>query len=226
MSSVSVIIPVVNEVKTIAQTLAQLNSDRPIEIIVVDGGSQDGTWEYLQTLDLKAISAPKGRAHQMNAGAAIASGDILVFLHADTRLPAGFDSLAIQALAQPGTLAGAFTLAIDDPSWLLRWIEKGVNARSRLLQLPYGDQALFLKAAVFEQLGGFPQQAFMEDFEFIRRLRRQGHIAIVPTPVLTSARRWQALGVWKTTIVNQGAIAAYLGGVQPERIAQWYRRQR
>lgn len=224
MTHLSVIIPVLNEVKTIEQTLQHIQPHTPVEIIVVDGGSQDGTLERVQALGIKGILAPRGRAHQMNAGAAIASGEVLLFLHADTRLPQDFDRLATRALAQPGCLAGAFTLAIDDPRRSLRWVEMGVNVRSRLLQFPYGDQALFLKATTFNELGDFPEQPFMEDFEFIRRIKRQGRIAIVPTPVVTSARRWQKLGVWQTTLINQMAIAAYLFGISPETIAQWYRR--
>lgn len=224
MTHLSVIIPVLNEVKTIEQTLQHIQPHTPVEIIVVDGGSQDGTLERVRALGVKGILAPKGRAHQMNAGAAIASGEVLLFLHADTRLPKEFDRLATKALAQPRCLAGAFALAIDDPRRSLRWVERGVNVRSRLLQLPYGDQALFLKATTFKELGNFPQQPFMEDFEFIRQIKRQGRIAIVPTPVVTSARRWQKVGVWQTTLINQIAIAAYLCGISPETIAQWYRR--
>lgn len=175
-------------------------------------------------MGVKVLFAPRGRACQMNAGAASATGDILLFLHADTRLPADFDTFVRAALLQSNAIAGAFALRIDAPLWSLRLIEIGVNWRSRILQMPYGDQAIFLKAMVFQKMGSFPELPMMEDFEFIRRLRRLGRITIIPSPVLTSARRWLQKGIIKTTLINQIAIIAYLSGVSPEKIKRWYRR--
>ncbi|NJL23414.1 MAG: glycosyltransferase, partial [Leptolyngbyaceae cyanobacterium SM1_3_5] len=119
-----------------------------------------------------------------------------------------------------------FCLGIDGRETGLRLVEWGANWRSRLLQLPYGDQALFLRRDTFWQVGGFPDLPMMEDFELVRRLRRRGRIAIAPDAVLTSARRWQKLGILKATVINQVAIVAYLIGISPDRIARWYRRQR
>jgi len=195
-----------------------------LEVIVVDGGSQDSTVEIAQSLGVKVLLAPAGRAAQMNVGAKAASGDILLFLHADTRLPAGFDKMVRTGLEQPGTIAGAFALQINASLWSLRLIEWGVNWRSRQLQMPYGDQAIFLKAEVFHNIGSFPQLPLMEDFELMRRLNRKGRIVIIPVPVLTSGRRWLQRGVWKTTLTNQIAIIAYLIGIPPEQISRWYRR--
>jgi rSAM/selenodomain-associated transferase 2 len=221
---ISIVIPVLNEANAICDVLAQVLKAREVEIIVVDGGSHDETVTLAQSMGVKVISATAGRANQMNAGAVVATGEILLFLHADTRLPGKFETFIRRALQDPKTVAGAFELQIDARLRGLRAIEAMVNLRSRLLHLPYGDQAIFLKSSVFRKLGGFPNLPIMEDFELIRRLRTLGKIAIAPAPVLTSGRRWQKLGVVKTTALNQIAIAAYLFGISPHRIVRWYRR--
>nr|WP_256387479.1 TIGR04283 family arsenosugar biosynthesis glycosyltransferase [Chroococcidiopsis sp. TS-821] len=219
--------PVVNEATNLPQTLASIQPDRALEIIVVDGGSSDRTLEIAHSFGVKVLSAPvANRAVQMNLGALSATGDILLFLHADTRLPKGFDTLIHQALNTPKhhkqVIAGAFALHIDAALLSLRIIERGVNWRSRWLQMPYGDQAIFMKSVTFHQIGGFPQLPIMEDFELMRQLRRQGRIAIISVPAIVSARRWLRLGVWQTTIINQLAIISYLIGVPPQKIARWY----
>lgn len=203
-----------------------------MEVIVVDGGSHDGTVQIAQSLGVKVLSAPTGRACQMNVGAKAATGDILLFLHADTLLPPRFDAMVRTAifLTSKGNVlgipvAGAFELQIDASLPSLRLVESGVNWRSRWLQMPYGDQAIFLKPEVFHAIGGFSKMPMMEDFELMRRLRRLGRIVIIPVPVLTSGRRWLRLGVFKTTVINQLAIIAYLLGVPPGQIVRWYRRQ-
>lgn len=229
---ISIIIPVLNEAGTLPATLANIQTAGNVEVIVVDGGSQDSTIQIAQSLGVKVLSAPAGRACQMNVGAKAATGNILLFLHADTRLPPGFDAMVAGALfaassgktAAKPPIAGAFELRIDASPRSLRLIESGVNWRSRWFQMPYGDQAIFLKTEVFHDIGGFPELPIMEDFELMRRLRRFGRIVIIPVPVLTSGRRWLRLGVFKTTLINQIAIIAYLLGVPPEQIAYWYRR--
>ncbi|WP_066378527.1 TIGR04283 family arsenosugar biosynthesis glycosyltransferase [Anabaena sp. CA = ATCC 33047] len=220
---ISVIIPTLNEAANITAVINTINPRINTEIIVVDGGSQDETVALAQSLGVKVISSSPGRAVQMNAGATVANGEILLFLHADTRLPMGFDEMIASALQQPQVVAGAFELRIDAALGGLRWVEKGVNWRSRLLQMPYGDQAIFITKSIFEKIGGFPELPIMEDFELIRRLQRIGKITIIPVPVVTSARRWIKKGVFKTTLINQIVIIAYLLGVKPERIRQWYR---
>ncbi len=228
--AISVIIPVLNEANGIerviqalqAQTLQTQTLQTSLEVIVVDGGSCDETVALASALGVRVILAEQGRAAQMNAGAKVAAAEILLFLHADSILPPRFVASVQQVLAQPNTIAGAFELRIAAPEPSLRWIERGVNWRSRWLQLPYGDQAIFLKAKTFRQLGGFAQLPIMEDFELVRRLQKLGKIAIAPCTVTTSARRWQKLGMVKTTAINQLVILAYFLGVPPAHLARWY----
>ena len=221
---ISIIIPVLNEAKIIQSILNELQQHSQVEIIVVDGGSQDNTVAVARQVGVKVISLlHKGRAAQMNAGANIARGDILLFLHADTKLPSNFVELVVKTLEPSDVVAGAFELAIDGEARSLRWIELLVKMRSRLFSLPYGDQAIFISKKAFINLGGFANLPIMEDFEFIKRIRRQGKIAIAPAVVVTSGRRWQKLGVWKTTLINQAIIAGYYLGISPPKLSKFYR---
>ncbi|NES86439.1 MAG: glycosyltransferase family 2 protein [Moorea sp. SIO2B7] len=224
LDKITIIIPVLNEAKIIQETLLRLKNDADVEIIVVDGGSQDNTVSLAKALGVKVICASAvGRANQMNMGAAAATGDILLFLHGDTCLPKDYHTLVCEALSQPETVAGAFELNIDSKERSLRFVEKMVNWRSHFFSLPYGDQAIFLKAYVFEEIGGFPNLPIMEDFDLIQRLKKRGKITIVPTPVITSGRRWQKLGVFKTTLINQMIILGYYLGISPEKLVRFYR---
>lgn len=223
---ISIIIPVLNEAAIIKSTLTQLQQHSGVEIIVVDGGSQDNTVALVEQTGVKVITVlGKGRAGQMNAGANIARGNILLFLHADTRLPPHFVDLVIQTLKQPRTVAGAFKLAIEGADRSLRWVEMIVEMRSRLLSLPYGDQAIFISQPAFIDSGGFADLPIMEDFEFVRRIKSRGRIAIAPAAVHTSGRRWRKLGVWKTTLINQLIIAGFYLGISPAKLANFYRSQ-
>ena len=206
--------------------MARIRNAEGVETLVVDGGSTDRTVEIAESFDVKVITAERGRAKQMNAGASAATGDILLFLHADTNLPDRFSEYIRRILARPGTAAGSFKLRIDAPMPGLRLIERAANWRSRNLQMPYGDQALFLKTSLFREMGGFPDIPIMEDLEFVRRLRKRGGIVIAPVPAVTSARRWLALGLWRTTLINQCALAAYYAGVSLPSIAGWYHRKK
>jgi uncharacterized protein len=219
---ISIIIPVLNEAEAIAKTITQAQAANT-EIIVVDGGSSDDTVAIARSLGVQVISSPLGRATQMNAGAAVATGEILLFLHGDTLLPADFTQQVRQTLALPKYVAGAFELQIDSKLPSLRLVERLVQWRSRYLQMPYGDQAIFLRAKVFWQMGGFAELPIMEDFELMQRLRCRGAIALVSQPVLTSARRWKKLGVWRTTLINQLILLGYYWGVSCDRLARWYR---
>ena len=222
---ISIIIPVLNEAAIIPSTLQRLQNNRDLEIIVVDGGSNDNTVKIVREMGLKIIVVSGGRATQMNAGANIAQGNILLFLHVDTQLPPNFSNLIKQTLKQPQVIAGAFELAIEGKKRSLRWIEVLVKMRSHLLSLPYGDQAIFITKQVFKDVGGFADLPIMEDFELIQRLKRQGKIAIAPAAVITSGRRWQKLGVWKTTLINQLVIAGYYLGIPPAKLSKFYRHQ-
>ncbi|BAZ29764.1 glycosyl transferase family protein [Cylindrospermum sp. NIES-4074] len=223
---ISIIIPTLNEAENIKNAIASTQPSTNIEIIVVDGGSIDDTVEITQKLSVKFIYSSPGRAGQMNAGAAAASGEILLFLHADSRLPTGFDVMIRTTLQQPGIVAGAFNLRIDASLWGLRLVEWGVKWRSHFWQMPYGDQGIFLTKKIFQQVGNFPELPIMEDFELIRRLKSLGKIALISVPVITSARRWLQKGVFPTTFLNQIVIIAYLLGVSPQRIRSWYRREK
>ena len=221
--TISIIIPVLNEAAIIQSTLENLLAYPDVEVIVVDGESQDNTPSIARAAGIKTIIVSGGRSAQMNAGAKIAQADILLFLHIDTSLPDNFIELVVQTLQQPKVIAGAFELGIEGKKTSLRWIETLVKMRSHLFSLPYGDQAIFLTKQNFIKVGGFPQIPIMEDFELIQRLKRRGKIAIAPGTVITSGRRWQKLGVWKTTLINQLVIAGYYLGVPHDKLSRFYR---
>lgn len=229
MVALSIIIPVLNEAAAIPSTLQPLllapELATEIEVIVVDGGSQDNTVELAQALGARVLVSPRtGRAYQMNFGAAIAQGESLLFLHGDTQLPPDYLDHVQFWLAQPQVIAGAFSLKIAAPGWAYRLLEVLIAGRSRLLSLPYGDQAIFIKTEQFRALGGFQPLPIMEDFELVQRLKRQGKIAIAISPVLTSNRRWQKLGILRTTLINQQIVLGYYLGISPQRLVNWYQR--
>ena len=222
MKDISVVIPALNEAETIGPALASAQNFNGIELIVVDGGSQDKTPEVAQSSGAQVLHSLPGRARQMNAGAEAAQGEFLVFLHADTSLPAGFADHVRRILTTPGVAAGAFELKIDASSPGLRIIEAVANWRSRYLKMPYGDQAIFLRKNIFNESGGFPEIPIMEDFQLVRQVRRQGQIVMAPAAVLTSPKRWQRVGPWRVTLINQAVILGFFLGVKPERLARWY----
>ncbi len=221
---ISIVIPTLNEAHHLPETLAAIAAtNHDCEVIIADGGSQDQTREIGLASGAIVVPCNPGRATQLNQGAAQATGEIYLFLHADTRLPPNWAEFVTQTLADRQTIAGAFELAIDASHWGLRLIEWGVKLRSRHLQLPYGDQAIFLRAKTFHQLGGFPELPIMEDFQLVKQLQQLGRIAIVPTAVLTSARRWQQRGILQTTGLNQLMILGFYLGISPDRLQTWYR---
>ncbi len=226
LSRISVIIPTLNEAANVKATLGSLEGAAGVDVIIVDGGSNDETVALARSWGAKVVTSTPGRGRQMNVGAAMADGEILLFLHADTRLPHRFEHHVREILSRPGVVAGAFRLGIDAPGLGLRIIEKVANWRAQVLQAPYGDQTIFLKAEMFRHVGGYPDSPIMEDVELIRRLRRRGRIVIAPSAVQTSARRWQRMGIWKTWFVNQALILSYWVGVAPERLARWYYKER
>jgi rSAM/selenodomain-associated transferase 2 len=226
LKPISVIIPTLNEAKAIEHTVLNLNKNGQTEVIVVDGGSHDETANIAKSAGAKIMTSVTSKAKQMNVGAAEATGDILLFLHADTRLPENSVNCVRAALHRDGVSAGAFSLGIDAEGVGLRIVEKVANWRSRVFQMPYGDQALFVHRRIFDSVGGYPDYPIMEDFEFVRRLKRMGKIAILPESVKTSPRRWQQLGIVKTWLLNQMIILAYYCGISPKRLSKWYNREK
>ena len=222
-SNISIIIPTLNEAETIGTLLSQLRGLAGVELLVVDGGSADSTIDVVKSLGMQILSSSPGKAIQMNTGAEAARSDILLFLHSDTKLPADFAGQIRDTLNQPGISAGAFKLAIDGKSFGLRIIEWLANFRSKILQMPYGDQGIFVTKDMFFSVGVFPPQPIMEDFELMRRLKKRGKIAILPLCATTSARRWERLGTVVTTAINQAIIIGYLLGVNPEKLAHGHR---
>ncbi len=222
---ISVIIPTVNEAGRLPIAVRSTCGDPNVEVIVVDGGSTDDTVAVAQATGARVLTvASANRARQMNVGAASATGNILLFLHADTRLPGRYGEHVRSTVREPDTIAGAFPLRLDSNRPGLRIIERLANWRSRRLQMPYGDQAPFVRGEVFRALGGFREMVLMEDFVLMAQLRRLGRVRIADAPAVSSARRWLELGVLRTTLINQAVIAGYLAGASPETLARWYGR--
>ncbi len=220
----TVVLPVLNEAGHLPRTLASIGTG--VEVIVVDGSSTDESRAIALAAGATVIPSAPGRARQMNAGAAAASGETLLFLHGDTVLPRSWRSEVTQALADPQVAATAFRLRVDAPQRRYRGLEATVTARSRWLGLPYGDQALALGRETFEKLGGFPEQPIMEDYSLVRQLQRCGRIHLLASAVTTSPRRWQRLGLLRTTLINQLIVLGWHTGVAPERLARFYHQAR
>lgn len=221
-ATITVIIPTLNEGAFLAATMDTVLGYENVEVIVADGGSSDQTIEVARAYNVTTIEVPSCRAAQMNSGAQGAHGEILLFLHADTHLPKDWANHVRNEMRDPGTAGGAFLLKIDVQERWSRIIEWLANIRSRRLHMPYGDQAIFLRADLFREMCGFQELPIMEDFELMRRLHKRGRIGIISEPVITSARRWKALGVWWTTVVNQLVILGYFLGVPPHFLARFY----
>ena len=218
----SVIVPALDEERQIAATLASARQPGVGEVIVVDGGSRDRTREAARPLADRVVEAPRGRARQMNAGAALATGDALLFLHADTRLPPDAASAVAAALADPAVAGGRFDVRLEPSTPLLRAVGGLMNARSRLTGIATGDQAIFVRRAVFAALGGFPDLPLMEDVAFSRALKRAGRIACLRGQVTTSSRRWQQGGVVRTILLMWTLRLLFFLGVPAPRLARWY----
>lgn len=220
----SIVMPVLNEAASLQATLQALQALRAggHELIVVDGGSQDDSAALAAALADEVVHSPRGRARQMNAGAAQARHDTLLFLHADTRLPAAADAAVAQAL-QRGARWGRFDVRIEGRSAWLPVVAWFMNRRSRLSGIATGDQALFVQRALFQQLGGFPEQPLMEDVELSRRLRAQSRPACLRARVVTSGRRWDERGAWRTIVLMWRLRWLYWRGTPAEQLARAYR---
>jgi rSAM/selenodomain-associated transferase 2 len=220
--SLSVIVPALNEEQGIGETLRRARQPGVREIIVVDGGSVDSTRAVAHEIADVVLSAPRGRAAQMNAGAARAAGDILLFLHADTLVPEGFAQAIAAACREPGVVGGRFDVTLVPASPLLRLTGELMNWRSRLSRIATGDQGIFIRRDVFTRLGGYADIPLMEDIDLSRRMKRAGRIACLPQRVTTSARRWQTRGTARTILLMWSLRALYFFGVPPARLRRLY----
>lgn len=219
---VSVVIPALNEAMNIEATIkSAMHQDA--EIIVVDGGSTDSTVKIASSAGVRVIESPRGRAVQQNLGAKAATGRVLLFLHADTLLPAGYVNYMFEVLMDRKTVAGAFRFKTNLDYPAMKLIEFVANIRSRYLKLPYGDQGLFILKSVFESVGGFPEVPIAEDLYFLRCLSRYGRIKITSAYALTSARRWQTLGLFRTTLINYIILMGCCLGVSSHILAGLYK---
>jgi len=229
--SVSIIIPALDEEGSISRTIRSCREAGPCEVVVADGGSRDATVEIARDLADAVIDAPRGRAAQMNAGAAVARGEVLLFLHADTLLPAGAAAAALGALQDPGLIGGAFRVRLAASPGAGRYVRamlgitgRMIGGRARLSRSYTGDQAIFVRAETFRDFGGYPEIPLMEDVELSRRMRRAGKTALLPQRVETSGRRWEAWGPLRTILFMWRLRIGYLFGRTPSDCAGAYRR--
>lgn len=216
--------PVLNEAGTIRETLAALGLTGSEELVVVDGGSTDGTVSVAREFTPRVLECQRGRARQMNHGARHAEGEILFFMHADCLLPEGAFGMVRKALEGPEVLAGAFDLRINHPGARFRLVEWGANLRSRLTRVPYGDQGLFMMAETFRLIGGFRDMPLMEDIEIGRRLKVRGRVVFLRPPLLASPRRWLGEGALYTILRDWALAISYtVLNVSPHKLARHYR---
>jgi rSAM/selenodomain-associated transferase 2 len=212
-----------NEERAIGPTLDAIGVGAPgAEIIVVDGGSIDRSVEVARARGAQTLSAGRGRARQMNAGAAAARGEALAFVHADTIVPATFASDIATALAGPGVVGGRFDVELDELSLAARLLGRLISLRSRLMRSATGDQAIFVRREVFAAMGGFAEIDLCEDVDFARRLKQSGRVACLRARVVTSARRWRQNGMIRTVLRMWLIKSLFLAGVSPARLCRYY----
>ncbi len=221
----SVIIPALNEAPNIAEAIASAaNADA--EIIVADGGSRDSTVAVAEKAGARIETSKAGRATQQNAGASVASGRVLLFLHADTRLPSNYSTHVFRTFMDPGVALGAFRFQTNSRIPAMKWIACMTNLRARYLKMPYGDQALFIRKGAFEAAGGFPETAIAEDLLLVQRIRKENRIGFAQAAAVTSARRWEQTGLLRTTLINQMVLAGLCLQISPRTLASLYRKNR
>ena len=223
-ASLSIVVPTLNEAPGIVSFLQPLQPlrARGVEIILVDGGSDDGTAAAATPLVDRVVSSRRGRAAQMNAGAAVCSGDVLLFLHADCTLPEKADHLILLGLASSRRHWGRFDVRLSGAPILLRLVERAMNLRSRLTAICTGDQGLFVERTLFARSGGFPDIELMEDVALSSTLRKSGRPLCLPFALVTSSRRWEKNGIWRTIFLMWRLRLAYFLGTEPRRLAELY----
>ena len=223
--SVSVIIPAINESRTIGSAVSTAFEAGAFEVIVVDGGSSDSTREVALQNGANVLSSPPGRAIQQNVGAQVAVGEILLFLHADALLPhSAFQQMDAALKKTPNLLGGGFQQVISAPGLLFRLLERGNGLRAKYQKLIYGDQALFIRRSEFTAMGGFKEIPIMEDFELSSRMSRRGKLELLEGPIHVNPRRWRRYGVIRQTLLNWILTGLFRVGFSPFRLASWYRR--
>ncbi len=227
MKTFSVVIPVLNEserINSLIENVFRRAADRSCEIIVVDGDGRGRTIGAIESEDVKTAVSKTGRAIQMNTGAKLAGGDVLIFLHADTELPERAFANITRALEDERCVGGAFDLGVDTGNVFIRAIAAMSRVRNRILRIPYGDQAIFVRKDYFESIGKFREISLMEDVELMRRIKRRGdRICILRDRVKTSVRRWEKEGVVYTTIRNLILVNLFYLGVDPEKLSRYYK---
>jgi len=221
--SIAVVVPIYREAARLPALLAQLRSQPADEVILVDGGSDDGSQAILQQSGLTWIETAAGRARQMNAGAAQVTSDVILFLHADTEMTAAHLQAVRAAMVDARVVGGRFNLRLSGEQWVFRVIEWLINWRSRLTRISTGDQCIFIRRSLFEQLGGFPDLPLMEDVALSKQMKRVGRIACLKEPVVTSSRRWEQHGIARTVLLMWQLRLLYWLGVSPARLAARYR---
>lgn len=220
---ISAIIPTLNEQDTIRRTVESANKSGFDEVIVVDGGSQDGTAVSASRARCTVIESSPGRGKQMNRGAEIATGDVLLFLHADCWFDIDVRGQIFEALEQPDVVAGAFRQQIEAEPMIYRWLEWGNALRVARFSMAYGDQGMFVRRSIFERVGRFAEEPLLEDLLLSRCLRSIGRMVLLPGPLHVSARRWKTNGVVRQTLRNWSILAAHRCGISPARLARYYR---
>ncbi|NWF47198.1 glycosyltransferase [Hydrogenophaga sp. D2P1] len=220
----SIVVPMLNEAQEMPRLLARLSALARLgnDVLIVDGGSDDGSADLAVRAGLRVLSSPRGRARQMNLGAAHASGDVLLFLHADTLLPEGALITIHRVMQKSSAPWGRFDVVIDGSHPLLRVVARLMNLRSRWTGIATGDQAIFVTREAFDAVGGFPDQPLMEDIELSSRLLRRSRPACISDPVLTSGRRWESRGVWRTVLLMWRLRWAYWRGTPADQLARLY----
>ena len=219
---VSIIVPTLNEELVLKKTLTQIQELSPHELIVSDGGSTDNTTPIAQKFSNRVVTGSTGRAMQMNAGADQATGDLLLFLHADNRLEPESYQKMLECMKIPKWIGGAFTLCIESDKWSINLINQLANIRSRYFGLVYGDQGVFVRAEVFKNMNGFSPIPIFEDLDFYRRLKKKGPVNLLKEKAHTSSRRWVKEGIAFTTARNILIVLLFGLGFPPRTLTKWY----